>query len=202
MCNDMCTCLLSVVIHILYSPIYMRSTLEYDLHHRLQPYPLYHLPVVATVIILPHLPIDTVYLHRYVRIYMCCHCYYPAALSSFVPLPNHRQQYETLAVTSRKLSDVAMRAWTIQKKEMYAVVDATKKLSAFLRGGPFILDTGNNNMLNWDSSSDAHWVDFIAAYYIVRKRHIPKDLRICQNMSAYTTIEGRTQCICGSDSVG
>ena len=101
----------------------------------------------------------------------------PDALTALVPLPNHYLRYNVIAVTSRKLSDTAKRAWTVQQKEMYGVVDACKKLAPFLLGGPFILDTDNKNNLDWDSSADvkvAHWIDFLSAYDIVRKRHIPR----------------------------
>ena len=97
-------------------------------------------------------------------------------LSGIIPAPGYRLQYEVIATSSRKLSDIAKR-WTPQAKEMYAVVDAVKKLAPFLLGGPFILDTDNSNNLNWSSSTDIktmHWIDYLSAFDIVRKRLIPR----------------------------
>jgi len=97
-------------------------------------------------------------------------------LSGIVPKPGMKLQYEVIATTSRKLTDIARR-WTPQTEEMYAVVDAVKKLSAFLLGGPFILDTDNSNNLNWTSSTDIktmHWVDYLSHFDIVRKRLLPR----------------------------
>ena len=101
-----------------------------------------------------------------------------STLEALKPREGFQNQYEVIAVCGTKLSEVACRAWTPQHKEMFAVKDACEKFAPFLLGGPFIIDTDNNNNTNWRSSSDpkiCHWAETINAKYdAVRRRCIPR----------------------------